>query len=115
MTIDRDALRQSFAALINPPKAEAAPAVATQASALTTEQLDEAADYLRGTCKDVGAAAEMLGIEVDETELQERLLEVDLELCVGCHWWHEVCELEFCEDEGGGLCDDCREERGIEA
>jgi len=114
MTIDRVALRQSFAALINPPKAETTPAIATQASALTTAQLDEAADYLRGTCKDVGAAAEMLGIEVDETELQERLLEVELELCVGCHWWHDVCELEFDEDEGGGLCDDCREERGIE-
>lgn len=112
MTIDRDALRQSFAALIKPAVAELPPpAIATQASALTTEQLDEAADYLRGTCKDVGAAAEMLGIEVDETALQERLLEVDLELCVGCHWWHEVCELEFVEDEGGGLCDDCRNER----
>lgn len=114
MTTNRDALRQSFAALINPPKDEAAPAIATQASALTPEQLDEAADYLRGTCKDVGDAADMLGIEVDETELQERLLDVELELCVGCHWWHDVCDLEFVEQEGGGLCDDCREERGID-
>lgn len=114
MTIDRDALRRNFADLIKQPKAETAQAIATQASALTTEQLDEAADYLRGTCKDVSDAADMLGIEVDETELQERLLEVELELCVGCHWWHDVCDLEFVEQEGGGLCDDCREERGID-
>ena len=83
---------------------------------LDREQLEKVGEYLRGTCKSTGDAIVALELSdaIDESELEADLLEVDVELCVGCNWWHEVCELEFVEICNGGLCDDCREEQEVE-
>lgn len=80
---------------------------------MTEDQLEQAGEYLRGTCKSTTDAIEALGLDVDEGVLEERLLDVDTELCAHCGWWHEVCELEYSEEHGGGLCDQCRDELGI--
>lgn len=82
---------------------------------LTREQLEEAGEFLRGTCKDVGAAIDELGLGdlVDEGRLEADLLEVDTERCVQCDWWHEPSQLQYSEDEGGGVCEQCCEEIGI--
>lgn len=80
------------------------------------EQLEQVGEYLRGTCKSIGAAVEALelGDGVDESQLEADLLEVDTELCVHCSWWHEVCELQYSEAHGGGLCEQCCAELGVE-
>lgn len=80
------------------------------------EQLEQVGEYLRGSCKSVGDAIEALelGDEVDESQLEADLLEVETELCVNCHWWHEVCELQFSEEHHGGLCEQCCDELGVE-
>lgn len=78
------------------------------------EKLEQASEYLRGTCKSIWDAIEACGLgDVDEGVLEAELLEVDTELCVHCDWWHEVCELEFSDEHNGGLCEQCREELGI--
>ncbi|PWD01979.1 hypothetical protein [Pseudomonas amygdali] len=83
---------------------------------LTREQLAQLGEHLRGTSKQIGAAVEELemGDDVDETRLEADLLEVDTELCVQCGWWHEVSELQYSEQEGGGLCEQCCDELGVE-
>ena len=78
------------------------------------DKLEQAGEYLRGTCKSIGDAIQAFELgEVDESALEAELLEVDIELCVHCGWWHEVCELEFSDEHNGGLCEQCREELGI--
>ncbi|ENM3073095.1 hypothetical protein ACR3H8_20210 [Pseudomonas aeruginosa] len=79
-------------------------------------QLEQVGEYLRGTCKSIGEAIDALelGDDVDESQLEADLLEVDTELCVHCSWWHEVCELQYSEEHGGGLCEQCCDELGVE-
>lgn len=80
------------------------------------KKLEEVGEYLRGTCKSTGDAivALELGDDIDDCQLEADLLVVDVEQCVGCNWWHQVFELVFVEARNGGMCDDCREEDGIE-
>lgn len=84
--------------------------------AIDHEKLVELGEYLKGSCKSIGDGIEALelGDDIDESQLEADLLDVEVELCVACHWWHEVCDLEFVENENGGMCDQCREEHGIE-
>lgn len=80
------------------------------------EKLEQVGEYLRGSCKSVGDAIEALelGDDVDESQLEGDLLEVETELCVHCHWWHAVHELQYSEGNGGGLCQQCCDELGVE-
>jgi hypothetical protein len=80
------------------------------------EQLEQVGEYFRGTCKSVGdaVAALEIGDEVDENQLEADLLEVETELCVHCSWWHEVCELQYSTEHGGGLCCQCCDEMGVD-
>lgn len=82
---------------------------------LEREKLEQVGEYLRGSCKSVGEAIEALelGVDIDESSLEEDLLDVDTELCAHCGWWHEVCDLEFSEKHGGGLCEQCSQELGV--
>lgn len=77
--------------------------------------LSRVADYLQGTCKTVGEAIDALelGDEVDESELEAALVEVETERCGQCDWWHESFELEHYEEKGASFCDDCRAELGL--
>ena len=83
---------------------------------LEREKLEEIGEYLRGTCKSVGDAVQALDLDegLDETQLQVDLLEVDTEICVQCDWWHEPSALQYNEIHGGGLCEQCCEEVGVE-
>ncbi|MDU8350952.1 hypothetical protein RYA05_03475 [Pseudomonas syringae pv. actinidiae] len=80
------------------------------------EVLEQVGEFLRGSCKSVGDAVEALGLgdSVDESDLEGQLLEVETELCVHCNWWHEVCELQYSEKDGGGLCQQCCDDLGVE-
>lgn len=81
---------------------------------IDVEKLAEVGQYLQGSCKSTLEAIEHFELNIEEGVLEQRLLDVDVEICVNCHWWHEVCELEFVEDENGGVCEQCRESLGIE-
>ncbi|MFJ3685513.1 hypothetical protein [Pseudomonas sp. NPDC090208] len=79
------------------------------------KQLEQVGEYLRGTCKQICEAITALELgDLDESQLEADLLEVETELCVQCNWWHEVCELQYSEENGGGLCSQCCEELDIE-
>ena len=82
---------------------------------LNRDQLERLGTHLRGTCKLIGTAVEELelGEDLDESQLQTDLLQVDTELCAHCGWWHEPCELQFSEENGGGLCEQCCDELGV--
>lgn len=79
-------------------------------------KLEQVGEYLRGSCKSLGDAIEALelGDRIDESKLETDLLEVETELCTHCGWWHEVSELEYSEQAGGGLCEQCCEELDVE-
>ena len=81
---------------------------------LEREQLVQIAEGLTGTCKSLGEVLDALEIEADEGVVQNDLLDVNVEICVACDWWHDVSDLEYIEKFGGGLCEQCREEHGIE-
>lgn len=80
------------------------------------EKLEQIGEYLRGSCKTIGDAVEALelGDGVDESQLEADLLDVETELCVHCNWWHEVCDLQYSEENGGGLCEQCCEALGVD-
>lgn len=83
---------------------------------LERSRLEELAEYLRGSCNSLSSAMESLGIEDahDEGQLQIELLDVEIGICVNCYWWHEVHELQFSEDNGGGVCEQCCDDLGME-
>ncbi len=76
--------------------------------------INDVCEFMQGSCKSLGEAIDTFDLDVEEHVLEDALLSNDVEICVHCHWWHEVCELVYNQDSGGGLCDDCREELGIE-
>ncbi|QIH07379.1 MULTISPECIES: hypothetical protein [unclassified Pseudomonas] len=80
------------------------------------DTLEKVGEYLRGSCKPIGDAvfAFDLGDDVDESQLEADLLEVETELCAHCGWWHEVCDLKFSQEHGGGLCEQCCDEHGVD-
>lgn len=79
------------------------------------KKIQQLADYLLGTCKTVGEGMAASGIDgLDDSNAQTKLLQADIELCVNCYWWHEVHELQHNEDEGGGICEQCADELGID-
>ena len=85
---------------------------------LTKDKKDKLFEYLEGTCNTVHSAIYHLGLKCDTETVEEAMLDQNLELCKGCGWWHESCELtpdptdEKDEDEFYGYCDQCRKERG---
>jgi hypothetical protein len=69
----------------------------------------EIADWLMGTCYSATAAADHF--EIDSTDLEDNLLDVNTEQCKGCGWWFESGELTPDDDENDdevGYCSDCR-------
>lgn len=68
-------------------------------------ELHRLGDALRGTTDDPNHRAEVLGIEIDTFDIEDRLLDVQTERCRECGWWHESCMLN--ED---AECEDCEEE-----
>jgi len=72
----------------------------------------DAADF-QGTCASNSEIADALGIA--ESDVEDKMLDINLERCGLCDWWHESCELEFDESKGFGCCEQCAPElHGIE-
>lgn len=76
------------------------------------EKLEEIGHDARGTCKTVASLVGAYELDVDDDELEDALLDVSTELCRGCGWWFECCELLDPDDESEpGYCDQCREDK----
>ena len=74
---------------------------------ITDEQIHEIADTLNGTCNSIESVLERLALELDVSDVEDRLLDVNLERCPDCEWWCESWELV--DDEGHVVgCDSCR-------
>lgn len=74
---------------------------------MTDAQRDRLADHIRGTCKTVGAALESLDMDIDESVAEDKLLDVNVECCKGCGWWHDSFELDHEKDGDVGYCSQC--------
>lgn len=80
---------------------------------LTEDQLSALAEYILGTCKSLPVAMDYMALPPsDVSEVEAALLSYDVERCGECDWWCEVCELEFDDNAGHGVCADCRGARG---
>jgi hypothetical protein len=83
---------------------------------ITDDEISKIGETLNGTCKEIYHALESLGMEhIDwaEDNVEGRLLDVEVERCVQCEWWHSVCELMFVEEHDGGLCQQCCDSEGL--
>ena len=72
---------------------------------VSKEKMQEIAEELQGTCKDLDTVLEEHGIDVNSIP-QERFQDLDeiTEQCEACGWWCEPFEMEC------GICGDCRDE-----
>lgn len=84
---------------------------------LSSGDLQRLAEELQGTADSIETALERLDIDADDVsvdDIEDQLLEVSLERCQGCDWWHESNELapdpetEDDDDSLYGYCADCR-------
>jgi hypothetical protein len=64
---------------------------------------------MEGTCMFLSDAIEQYDLDMSPEDLEDALLDPPhpIERCVVCGWWHEVCMLEFDEEQNGGVCQDC--------
>lgn len=79
------------------------------ATELSFDAVWDVAHYLLGTCNSAANAIDHFELEADQDELEDRLLDINVELCKGCNWWHESCML-ICDDGGNALCEQCAPE-----
>lgn len=77
---------------------------------LSRERLEGIAHDLEGTCETLGAYIERHDLDMADDELEDQLLDVSLELCLGCGWWHRSSDLIGEDDSNPGYCDQCRED-----
>jgi hypothetical protein len=69
-------------------------------------ELRKVGEWLLGTMNSIHGAIEYFGLDIDSSDLEDRLLDINVECCYGCGWWHESGE--FVETGAGGyLCSDC--------
>jgi len=76
---------------------------------ITEHQLEDISEMLNGTCDSIESALSRLDLEdkLDVSEVEDRLLDVNLERCPHCEWWCESGELV--DDDGNVVgCDSCR-------
>lgn len=78
---------------------------------LTDAEKRKLADKLLGTCDSTEAALEYLELDADfdADAAEDGLLDLNVERCKGCDWWHESGELAGERDGEPGYCDQCRE------
>lgn len=76
---------------------------------MTKENLEKIAERLEGTADSIESACECLDIEWEE-DMEDKLLDCNLERCMGCGWWMECCELVDEDNDDVGYCDQCRED-----
>lgn len=72
------------------------------------------ADYLLGTMISFSQAIEYFDINfdinIDENDLEDRLLDINVETCKGCEWWFNSCDLVFDETRQAAFCEQCEPE-----
>lgn len=75
---------------------------------LTDTQVEEVADHLRGTCKDLAGALPE-GIDEDDLAIADHnALDDKVFCCKRCGWWSDVSELADTES-GALVCEECHE------
>ena len=76
-------------------------------NSLICHELEALANTLAGTCDSIDAGLERIDLEpgdYDTTNVQDDLIGLNTELCIGCQWWFESCELD-----PDAYCEDCQE------
>lgn len=74
------------------------------------EKREELARHLEGTCLSLDTAIERLELDTPlyaGIDWEDEMLTFGMELCLGCGWWMESCELVHERDEDTGYCDQC--------
>lgn len=71
------------------------------------------AEYLDGTCKSIIEACEALGLD-EGHDWDDAMLDLNVERCSGCDWWHESCMLTEVPEKNGFFCDQCLNDLGVE-
>jgi hypothetical protein len=79
---------------------------------INNDVLYKIGSWLQGTCHGPDEAIEHFELECDSSDLQDRLLDINIELCSGCGWWFESGELMDEYGEQDGFCIDCRDDTG---
>jgi hypothetical protein len=74
---------------------------------MTHEDLVRLGNRLVGTCDSVETACEQLGLPVP-ADPEDAMLNVNVERCSVCDWWHESFDLAGGDDEEDGICQGCR-------
>lgn len=77
---------------------------------INVEILRKIKDKYYGTCVSLSYIIDSEELDIDENELEDRLLDVNLEKCKLCDWWYDSGELldDENEDSEPGFCSDCR-------
>lgn len=73
----------------------------------TDEQLRKIAEHLEGTCSLISSVLDKLELDFDPSDVEDRLLSLNVERCSGCDWWMESSDLVDADGEVVG-CDQCR-------
>jgi hypothetical protein len=82
---------------------------------LTDEQLGKLYDELIDTNSSLEKALEDIELTPDDydmTDVQDRLVDLNLEMCVDCGYWQESGEFVDCDNEAHDSCTDCRPKDG---
>lgn len=79
---------------------------------ISDELINKISDYIEGTCKSLFEVIEHFELDVDDIELEDRLLDVSTECCVVCNWWGESSDMEFDDNLNGGVCSSCHKDEG---
>lgn len=81
--------------------------------------LENVGRWLLGTLNTIEGAIEHFDLAyLDPSDIEDQLLDINVERCQGCGWWHESGDLTPDPEEEGndeeltGYCIDCRKERG---
>jgi len=74
---------------------------------LTDEQRNNLKYKLLGTCMSIEKGLEEIDADhISEDTAMDQMLDVNVEYCLGCHWWFESGELEFNHRDEPD-CNDC--------
>lgn len=73
---------------------------------ISSEIKSEVYNYVYGSCNpDLSWVAEQLG--VDDSDVEDALLDLNLELCTMCGWWADCSEMD--NIDGEAICSDCQD------
>lgn len=74
---------------------------------ITDEQIDKIAHAAVGTCDTPSALIDRFELDCDESTLEDRLLDRNIETCQCCGWWFNSHDLIEAIPNGDFVCDQC--------